>query len=43
MALFRTSSAEDMAAVGTQPIVNGASTVWLPGHAILILETDGGL
>jgi len=43
MSLFRTSNTEDMAAVGSQPIVHGASTVFLPGHSILILETDGGM
>lgn len=43
ISLFRTSTTEDMAAVGTQAIVNAQSTVLLPAHSILILETDGGM
>jgi O-glycosyl hydrolase len=42
ISLWRTTSSEDMAAVGSQPIVNGESTVALPGQSILILETNAG-
>jgi O-glycosyl hydrolase len=42
VSVFRTSENEDMAAVGFQPIVDGESTILLPGHSILILETNGG-
>ncbi|MBK7712804.1 MAG: hypothetical protein IPJ37_19035 [Bacteroidales bacterium] len=40
--LFRTSSAEDMAPVGSQKIVGGESTVFLPANSVLIVESDGG-
>jgi hypothetical protein len=43
MAVFRTSASEDMAAVGSQPILNGKSEVSLSGRSIFILETNGGL
>jgi O-glycosyl hydrolase len=42
MSLFRTSSTEDMVAIGSQPIVNGESTVLLSSQSILILETNRG-
>jgi O-glycosyl hydrolase len=40
--LFRTSDSEDMAAIGTQTIVKGESTVFLPANTVLVLETNGG-
>jgi O-glycosyl hydrolase len=43
ISLSRTSTTEDMAAVGTQAIVNTQSTILLPATSILILETDGGV
>ncbi len=43
MSAFRTSESEDMAALGSQAIVNGESAVALPSHSILILETNGGM
>lgn len=42
MAIFRTSASEDMAAVGSQPIIDGKSEVSLSGRSIYILETNGG-
>ncbi len=43
MLLFRTSDHEDVAAIGTQAIVQGEVTVALPSRSILILEINGGL
>jgi O-glycosyl hydrolase len=40
--IFRTSGSEDMAHVGSQPVVKGESTVLLPAGSVLILETNGG-
>lgn len=40
--LFRTSTSEDMADTGSQPVAKGETTVLLPGTAVLILETNGG-
>ena len=40
--LFRTSGSENMAPVGTLPVIKGESTVLLPATSVLILETDGG-
>jgi glucuronoarabinoxylan endo-1,4-beta-xylanase len=40
--LFRTSGSEDMKSSGSQPIVNGESTVLMPAKSVLILETNGG-
>jgi O-glycosyl hydrolase len=42
ISLFRTSETEDMADEGSQPVVKGESTLFLPGNSILILETNGG-
>jgi O-glycosyl hydrolase len=40
--IFRTSRTEDMAPIGTKPVVSGESTVFLPAGTVLILETNGG-
>jgi O-glycosyl hydrolase len=40
---FRTSDSEDMASVGALVITRGESTVYLPGHSVLLLETNGGM
>jgi len=40
---FRTSDSEDMISVGEKAITKGESTVYLPGHSVLLLETNGGM
>ena len=40
---FRTSGSEDMLPIGEQVITEGESTVYLPGHSVLLLETNGGI
>ncbi len=42
ISLFRTSETENMADAGSQTIVKGESTVFLPGNSLLILETIVG-
>lgn len=41
--LYRTSEHEDMAAVGTQPIVAGDTSLSLPPRSILLCETNQGI
>lgn len=43
LSAFRTSDSEDMTSAGVQVITKGVSTVYLPGHSVLILETNGGM
>ena len=40
---FRTSDSEDMISVGEKAITKGESTVYLPSHSVLLLETNGGM
>lgn len=40
---FRTSDSEDMISAGAQVITKGESTVYLPGHSVLLLEINGGM
>jgi len=42
MSAFRTSATEDMADAGSQVIIGGTSTVYLPEHSVILMETNGG-